>query len=734
MLTNQKGLVNILFLLLLLAGIALGVYLVQQKTNLLPRAFNQNDYDVIVVGAGTGGVSAALQAAKMGSRVALVEETDWVGGQMTAAGVSTMDEGSREIRQSGIYKDFIDKVKSHYQALGKSVGTCYGDDQTVCFEPQVGQQILKQMLSEQPGITLLLRQQVVSVVKTGNKVEGVGLSGGRVLKGKVVIDATEYGDIIPMTGARYRLGNSTSDNVNQNSCIQDLTYTAVIKKYPNGVPEELVMKNPPPGYSALLRNRFALIVPGFGDFARHNVYRGLPDSSNPQNYSASQTEAISKTVINWANDYPAEYPYETGKPTDFTNSTLKINYLEDKNYRKQANCEAKLKTLQFIYYVQRDLGKSDWSVANDEGFDTAYNMEENSCANIPAEFKAMEKHFPLIPYVRESRRLIGMQTLTGKDIKRVGNPTHAQRDFESSVVVGDYGTDLHNCRSEAALEADLEGLGEWMDPVKGAFQIPFESFIPQDIDGFLVAEKNLSQSRLASGATRLQPSTMQTGQAVGAIAALAAQKQVEPRSIKPIEVQKVLVENKAPVSLFSMNNSFADVGVDNWAWSSVQIASTYNIMTGYGDGRFGVDDPLLRRHAALVFARTLKWQTQEPQNIFVDVPSSDSDVKEREALYRAGITRGCTSDGPRFCPEDPLTRAQTAVMLARALQLDLSRAPTEPVFVDVKADYWAFREIQALYQKGITVGCSESPKQFCPDRQTTRGEMATFIARLLFLN
>lgn len=653
---------------------------------------------------------------------------------MTAAAVSTMDEGSREIRQSGIYKDFIDRIKSHYQALGKSVGTCYGDDQTVCFEPKVGQQILKEMIAEQSNITLLLRQQVVSVVKSGNKVEGVGISGGRVLKGKVVIDATEYGDIIPMTGARYRLGNSTSDNINQNSCIQDLTYTAVIKKYPNGVPEELKMKKPPSGYSALLRNHFALIVPGLSDFARHNVYRGLPDSSNPQSYSALQPEAITKTVVNWANDYPAEYPYETGKPADFTNSTLKINYLEDKNYRKQANCEAKLKTLQFIYYVQHDLGKSDWSLSNDEGFDTPYNIEEGSCPNIPAEFKPMEKHFPLIPYVRESRRLIGLQTLTGKNIKRVGSPTHAQQDFESSLAVGDYGTDLHNCRSEATLETDLEGLGEWMDPVKGAFQIPFESFIPQDIDGFLVAEKNLSQSRLASGATRLQPSTMLTGQAAGAIAALASQKGVEPRSLKPIEIQKVLVENKAPVSLFSLNNSFADVGVDNWAWPSVQIVSTYNIMTGYGDGRFGVDDSLLRRHVALVFARTLKWQTQEPQNIFVDVLSSDPDVKEIEALYIAGITRGCTSDGPRFCPEDPLTRAQTAVMLVRALKLDLSQARAEPVFTDVKADYWAFREIQLLSQKGLTVGCSDSPKQFCPERQTTRGEMAAFIARLLFLN
>ena len=62
----------------------------------------------------------------------------------------------------------------------------------------------------------------------------------------------------------------------------------------------------------------------------------------------------------------------------------------------------------------------------------------------------------------------------------------------------------------------------------GPFQIPFECFIPQDIDGFLPAEKNLSQSRLANGATRLQPSTMLTGQAAGAIAGAAVRWEYSP--------------------------------------------------------------------------------------------------------------------------------------------------------------------------------------------------------------
>ena len=94
-------------------------------------------YDVVVVGAGTGGVAAAIQAARMGMRVALIEETDWVGGQATAGGVSTMD-ANRQARQweSGIYAEFITRAVAHYAKMGKSVGTCYfsADDVTGKFD------------------------------------------------------------------------------------------------------------------------------------------------------------------------------------------------------------------------------------------------------------------------------------------------------------------------------------------------------------------------------------------------------------------------------------------------------------------------------------------------------------------------------------------------------------------------------------------------------------------------
>jgi hypothetical protein len=102
----------------------------------------------------------------------------------------------------------------------------------------------------------------------------------------------------------------------------------------------------------------------------------------------------------------------------------------------------------------------------------------------------------------------------------------------------------------------------------GAFSIPFECFIPEKIDGFLPAEKNLSQSRMASGATRLQPSTLLTGQAAGAIAAHAVQGQLQPRDIKPELVQQTLLEAGATLSITPVNAAWGTA-----EWRTQQMAS-----------------------------------------------------------------------------------------------------------------------------------------------------------------
>lgn len=497
-----------------------------------------SSYDVVVVGAGPGGIAASLQAARMGARVALLEPTDRVGGQITAAGVSTMDEGSVAARRSGIYKEFVGQIQAYYASRGKAVNTCYFETDSLCVDPTVAEQVLRTMLGRQSArLHLYTQVKVDKVMKRGNIVTGVE-AGGRVFMSKVLVDGDEYGDVLAMAGAAYRLGDGTSEKPDPRSCIQSITYTAIMKYYPLGVPPGLRFTSAPPGYDAQLAGYFAKYLNNNGvdhfqsksqrnlTFTSYNAFRGLPDVSNPDNYNVMQQHGhvITRASLDLGNDYP-----RTGD--------LSVQYISDPKYRLQADCQAKLLTLQLAYYIQHDLRQTNWSVANDEGYDTTYNRSQH-CTTL-AGFEAFEDQLPVAPYVREGRRLIGVETLTGNEVaKAEQDPAQAQK-YPDSIAVGYYPMDLHACH--APLEAALDSPSDLKQVFTGgAFEVPLGTLIPEKIDGLLAVEKNISVSREANGAIREQPIAMDTGQAAGALAALAARSHQQPRGVPYQSVQKAL--------------------------------------------------------------------------------------------------------------------------------------------------------------------------------------------------
>lgn len=675
-------------------------------------------YDVVVVGAGTGGVSAAIQAARMGSSVILVEPTDWVGGQMSAAGVTSIDMLD-PVWSTGIYKEYADKAKAN------------SGSHTV--NPKNSQSILRSMLAAEPKISLVTRTNISSIQKDGSQITGVTLSSGQNIKTKLVIDATEYGDIIAMSGANYRVGNTTNSAPNTNACIQDITYTAIIKKYPSGVPAELKIVSPPPGYNATVRDNFARIVSKnpaqktdtFNvnypvSWGAHNDYRDQP---NPDG-----SKEIVRTGVNWANDYPAPVPY-----IDYSHGiTLSTRYLTDHNYRNQINCEAKLKTIQFIYYAQSELGQSDWSIANDEGYDTPYNSIDNNCPNIPVELKNIEKHMPVIPYVRESIRLIGQTTLTAKDIKRVGNPPRGNVSTSTSIAIGEYGTDVRNCKKESDLETTLESLSD-ESGLTGPFQVPLGTLISNNIDGLIAAEKNLSVSRLVNGAIRVQPITMLTGQAAGALASLSAKKNLPPKSIDAFAVQSSLVEQR--VMLFP----FSDVIPSDPNFKSIQLNAARGILGGYEDLKFKANIPVSREQVAILLTKAFGLTLSNPPTpTFEDVPSTSPSYKYVEALYRHGITGGCSASPRLYCPTRAITNAEIAIFMLRSLAKHnpniVASDPPTPTYTDVDKSHFAYKFIEGLAANGIKFYCDNNKTSFCPSAVVSRGDISKTIDYVLSRN
>ncbi|MFN5913213.1 MAG: FAD-dependent oxidoreductase, partial [Chitinophagaceae bacterium] len=194
--------------------------------------------DVLVVGGGASGVTAALQSARTGVKTLLVEETPWLGGMISAAGVSAFD-GNHNI-PSGIWKEFRDKIYTHY---GGSTKVETGWVSNTLFEPHVADSIFKAMVAKEATLVTEYGWTFSSVIKDSNKVQGANfinsITGDKLeVHATVVIDATELGDAVAAAGVGFDVGlepaMARTEQIevgNGAGIIQDLTYVAILKDY-----------------------------------------------------------------------------------------------------------------------------------------------------------------------------------------------------------------------------------------------------------------------------------------------------------------------------------------------------------------------------------------------------------------------------------------------------------------------------------------------------------------------
>ena len=145
------------------------------------------------------------------------------------------------------------------------------------------------------------------------------------------------------------------------------------------------------------------------------------------------------------------------------------------------------------------------------------------------------------------------------------------------------------------------------------------------------------------------------------------------------------------------------------------------------DSRFCPTDPMQRSTMAVWLIRALTDADPPPvqDSRFTDVPAGRWWAGHVELLAQLGITAGCATDPPRYCPERPVTRAEMATFLTRAFNLE----PGPPAgFADVDEGSSHAAGINAIAAAGITAGCATDPPRYCPERPVTRAEMATFLA------
>jgi len=177
---------------------------------------------------------------------------------------------------------------------------------------------------------------------------------------------------------------------------------------------------------------------------------------------------------------------------------------------------------------------------------------------------------------------------------------------------------------------------------------------------------------------------------------------------------------------------FGDVPVGYWAEAAIYALRDAGITVGCGGGNYCPSGSVSRAQMAVFLERALHGVGYAPPaatGLFADVPADYWAATWIEALYADGVTGGCATGPLRYCPEEPVTRAQMAVFLLRARhgQTYVPPAATGTVFGDVPPSYWAVAWIEQLAREGITTGCGGG--DYCPDSPVARDQMAVFLSR-----
>jgi hypothetical protein len=475
--------------------------------------------DVLVIGGGTGAVSAAIQSARSGSETILVHPFPWLGGMLTAAGVSATD-GNHHL-PAGLWGEFRQMLRDHY---GGADSLFTGWVSNTMFEPHVGAQIWETLATRESRLTIL-KESAWKLLDTGpGWLDEVTLPGGekRVVRASVLVDGTDLGDVAAMTGIPYDLGMDARSECGEpeappegNRIVQDITYVAILKDFGPGA-DMTIPK--PPGYSA---NEFSCTCKHSGcdsedalDCGQMMLYGKLPGG---------------KYMINWprnGNDYG-------------------VNMVESgPEAREEATRAAKAKTLRYVYYLQDELGLRNLGLADDE---------------FPTEDK-----LPFYPYHREGRRIRGVVRM------KLGNITDPYQGYlyRTGIAVGDYPIDHHHDEVPQAPEIHF--------PAVPSYSVPMGSLIPDKADGFLVADKTISVTNIVNGTTRLQPVVIQVGQAAGLMAAMAAQLGRNPGELDVREVQQQVLDYGGYLM------PYFDVQPDDPHFQSIQKAGATGVLRGKG--------------------------------------------------------------------------------------------------------------------------------------------------------
>lgn len=504
------------------------------------------DADVVIAGGGLGGCAAALAALRNNLTVILTEETDWIGGQLTQQGVPPDEH--RWIETHGatrLYRDLRTRVREYYRnnfpltdAAREKTDLNPGDGAVsrLCHEPRVALAVLNDLFAPYLGsgkLTLLLEHKVKDAGVSGNRVVSLTAThtptGNRkVLTAPYFVDATELGDLLPLTRTEYVRGAESRAETNELHALeqadprnnQAFTVVFAVDYLPGGnhvieKPREydfwknFIPKMDKPWSGRLLDLKYSSPKTlEAKELGFHPEGISLEGKLNLWNYRriinknnfAAGTYDSDVTIVNWPqNDY-------------FLGDLIDVS---EKEFNKHVG-RGKQLSLSLLYWLQTEAPRPDGG----KGWPGL---------RLRKDVMGTEDGLAKYPYVRESRRIKALFTVLEE---HVGTENRAQvtgqssgnkaAAFYDSVGVGYYHIDLH----------PSSGGNNYIDFASLPFQIPLGALLPVRMENILPANKNIGTTHITNGCYRLHPVEWSIGEAVGMLVKFSRDKNVSPRVVR----------------------------------------------------------------------------------------------------------------------------------------------------------------------------------------------------------
>jgi len=502
--------------------------------------------DLIIAGGGLGGCAAALAACRNGLKVIMTEETDWIGGQVSQQGVPPDEHSWIETHGApSSYREFRTRIRDYYKRNypltpearnSKYLNPGSGSVSRICHEPRVAVAVLMEMLApymSSGNLMLLLDTRVIGADVDGDRVKSVEIhhsdTGHRqVLTASWFVDATECGDLLPITGTEYTTGTESKHetgelhapdegNPNNNQAFTLCFAMDFVPGADNTIdkPEDYdfwsnyVPQMDPPWAGKLLELNYSNPRNGepkdlgfhpegkkTGDLLNLWLYRRMVSRHN----FVAGTYAGDITLVNWPqNDY-------------FPGNIIDV---EEAEFMRHINAAQQL-NLSLLYWLQTEAPRPDGG----KGWPGL---------RLRGDLMGTEDGMAKYPYIRESRRIKAVFTVleehVGADNRKLVAGERAGKKaahFYDSVGVGYYHIDLHpSC-----------GGDNYIDFGSLPFQIPLGALIPQRINNLLPTNKNIGTTHITNGCYRLHPVEWSIGEAIGLLSAFAHKKNVFPRAVR----------------------------------------------------------------------------------------------------------------------------------------------------------------------------------------------------------